>query len=210
GFVGFERGDEACHDVDNVTAPFLLAVALQSGPAHVVLIGALLVGQMAELNGLYDAVDYHGRSEPRSKAQKEHLAPLVASQRLHSGIVDDLHGTTECLSKIEPDPSASQVVWFGNRPAVENRPGIADRDPLIRPPSGELLDSGHHQPGKLEELEDDEIQKKLKEEKEKIANIFKACLAINDERVRIRPRDVDNWRWNAPRFSNHPEGSVPL
>src|SRR5262245_63700669 len=78
--VGFERGDEAGHDVGNVTAPFLLAMALQSGAAHVVLIGALLVGQMAELHGLYDAVDYHGRSEPRSKAQKEDLAALVASQ----------------------------------------------------------------------------------------------------------------------------------
>src|SRR5262249_40688348 len=86
-------------------------------------------------------------SEPRSKAQKEDLAALVASQRLHGGIVDDLHGTTECLCKIEPDPSASEVVWFGNRPAVENRPGIADRDPVIRPPSGELLDSRQHPPG---------------------------------------------------------------
>src|SRR5262249_6496082 len=76
GSVGLERGDEAGHDVGNVTAPFLLAVALQSGAAHVVLIGALLVGQMAELHGLYDAVDYHGRSEPRSKAQKEDLAAL--------------------------------------------------------------------------------------------------------------------------------------
>src|SRR5215467_11774882 len=145
--VGLERGDEACHDVGNVTAPFLLAVALQSGAAHVVLIGTLLVGQMAELHGFYDAVDYHGRSELRSKAQKEHLAALVASQRLHGGIVDDLHGMTEYLCKIEPDPSASQVVWFGNRPAVENRPGIADRDHVIRPPSGDLLDSGYHPPG---------------------------------------------------------------
>src|SRR5262249_57208984 len=66
GFVGLKRGDEACHDVGNMTAPFLLAVALQSAPAHVVLIGALLVGQMPELPGLYDPAHPHPPSQPRS------------------------------------------------------------------------------------------------------------------------------------------------
>jgi hypothetical protein len=32
GFVGLERGDEAPHHIEDVTAPFLLAVALQ--PVH--------------------------------------------------------------------------------------------------------------------------------------------------------------------------------
>src|SRR5262245_62492583 len=47
-FVGLERGDEALHDVGNVSAPFLLAVALQPNPADVVLISALLIGQVTE------------------------------------------------------------------------------------------------------------------------------------------------------------------
>ena len=58
--IGLQRGDEAGHDVGNVTPPFLFAVALQSGPADVVLIGTLLVGQVTELHGLHDAVDNHG------------------------------------------------------------------------------------------------------------------------------------------------------
>ena len=54
--VGLERGDEAGHDVGNVTAPFLLAVALQSDTAHVVLIGSLFVGQVTEFHGLHNPV----------------------------------------------------------------------------------------------------------------------------------------------------------
>jgi hypothetical protein len=98
-------------------------------------------GQVAEFHGLHDAIHDHGRSNPRSEAQKEHLAAVVAAQSLHGGVVDDLHRTTECGCEIEPDPSASQVVWFSNRPAVENRARIADRHYVIRPTPGELLDS---------------------------------------------------------------------
>src|SRR5262249_27769603 len=83
GFVGLERGDEALHDVGNLSAPFLLAVALQSGPAHVVLIGTLLVGQVTELHGLHDPVHNHGRSKSGSEAYKEHLPPVLSPHPLH-------------------------------------------------------------------------------------------------------------------------------
>ena len=66
--VGLERGDEAGHDVGNVTAPFLLAVALQSGTAHVVLIGSLFVGQVTEFHGLHNPVHNQGGSKSRSEA----------------------------------------------------------------------------------------------------------------------------------------------
>ena len=92
--------------------------------------------------------DDHGRAKPRSKAQKQHLAAAVASQRLHGGIVDDLHGMAEFLCKIESNPSTSQVVWFGHRSAMEHRTGIAHRDHVIRPPLRELLHSRHHPLGR--------------------------------------------------------------
>src|SRR6202023_220325 len=91
--VGLPRRNQASHHAGNVTPPFLLAVALQSRPAYIVLIGALLVGQVTELHGLHDAVDNHGRSKPGSEPQKEHLAALAAPQGLHSGVVNDLDGT---------------------------------------------------------------------------------------------------------------------
>src|SRR6202035_5371036 len=128
--VGLQSRNQASHDVGNVTPPFLLAVALQSCPADIVLIGALLVGQVTEFHGFHDAVDNDGRSKPGSEAQKEHLAALVAPQCLHGGVVDDLHRAAECCGKIESDPPASQVVRVRDRPAVENRAGIADRHHL--------------------------------------------------------------------------------
>src|SRR3977135_2725587 len=91
--VGLQRSNEAGPDVGYITPPLLLAVALQSRPAYIVLIGALLVGQVTEIHGLHDAVDDDGRSKPSSEAQKEHLTALVAPQGLHGGVVDDLHGT---------------------------------------------------------------------------------------------------------------------
>src|SRR5262249_48101221 len=59
-FVGLERGDEPCHNVGDVPPPLLLAVPFQSGVPHIVLIGALLVGQVTEFHGLDNAVDDHG------------------------------------------------------------------------------------------------------------------------------------------------------
>src|SRR5262245_44425874 len=139
GIVGLERGDEARHDVGNVTPPLLLAVAVQAGHADIVLIDALLVGQVTKLHGLHDAVDNHGRAESGSEAQKEHLAALVAPQGLHGGVVDDLYRMTECCGEIESDPSASQVMWLGNRATVQNRARIADRHHVVRPILSELL-----------------------------------------------------------------------
>src|SRR5262249_7663297 len=94
--VGLERGKEACHNICHVTTPLLLSVAVQSGVTYIVLISALLVGQVTELHRLHDAVDDHGRSKPGSEAEKEHLAAPVAPQSLHCGVVNDLHGMAEC------------------------------------------------------------------------------------------------------------------
>src|SRR5262249_24882225 len=93
--IGLERRNQPRHDVGDVTTPFLLAVALQAGTPHVVLEGGLLVGQMAELHRLHDAIDDHGRSKSRSQSQKQHLATPVASQSLHGGIIDELCRTAE-------------------------------------------------------------------------------------------------------------------
>ena len=99
GFVGLQRRDETRHNVGDVAPPPLLAVAHQSRPAHIILVGALLVRQMAKLHRLNDAVDDDGRSKPGSKAQKKHLAAPVASQRLHGGVVDKFHGAAKCASR---------------------------------------------------------------------------------------------------------------
>jgi hypothetical protein len=69
-----------------------------------------LVRQVGNLHRRHDALDDHGRAKSRSQAQKQHFAALVAAQRLHGRVIDDLHGTTEGAREIEPDPAASKVV----------------------------------------------------------------------------------------------------
>src|SRR5262245_9476889 len=54
--VGFEGGDQEGYYVRHILAPLLLAQPIQSANAHVILIGALLVRQMAQLHRLGDAV----------------------------------------------------------------------------------------------------------------------------------------------------------
>src|SRR3974390_2884319 len=117
---GLQRRDEAGHDVGNIAPPFLLAATFQSRFPDIILIGALLVGQMTKLHGLNNAVNNHGRSEPGSEAEKKHLAAAVAPQGLHGSVIDDLHGATECRHEIEPNPPTTQVVWFGDRSAAQH------------------------------------------------------------------------------------------
>src|SRR5215471_4898991 len=147
GVIGLECGNQASYDIGNVAAPFLLAVALESAPTHVILIGGLLVGQVTKLHGLHDAVHNHRRSKPGSETEEQHLSALVAAQRLHGCVVDDLYRVAECGSEIERDPSAAEIAWFGDRSAVDDWAGIADRYHVILPIAGESVDAGHHLPG---------------------------------------------------------------
>ena len=99
---------------------------------------------MPQLHRLKYSVDDHCGPEPRAEAQKEHAAPLVASERLHGSIIDNLDWTPECLAEIKSDPAAAQVVWLVEGASVDYRPGIADRDEAIVPVFGDALHIPHH------------------------------------------------------------------
>src|SRR5262245_41824743 len=147
GVVGLKRGDEMPDDIENVMAPFLLAVTLEPMATHIVLIDAFLVRQVTEFHWLDDAVYDHRRSKAGSKADKEHLAALVAAQGLHGCVIDDLYRTAERCCEIEPDPSAAEIVRFGDRTAMQNRAWIADRHHVVAPIPRQLLHAGDHSPG---------------------------------------------------------------
>src|SRR5262249_54829196 len=78
--VGLEGCGQAGHHVRDVATPLLLAPLFQAAPSDVVLLGALLVRQMAELHRLDDPVDDERGAEPGAESQEEHLPALVASQ----------------------------------------------------------------------------------------------------------------------------------
>src|SRR5262245_24145930 len=48
-FIGFQGGVEAGHHIRNMTTPFSFAVFLQSPHSDVILVGSLLVREMAQL-----------------------------------------------------------------------------------------------------------------------------------------------------------------
>src|SRR6516162_5732828 len=98
---------EALDDVGHMTPPLLFTVALYAGTSDVILVGAFLVRQMAELHRLYHAVGDKGGAQACSQAQKQHLATFVASQGLHGGVVDHFDWTTERLREIKREPAPS-------------------------------------------------------------------------------------------------------
>src|SRR5262245_38962284 len=124
--------------------PFLPSEPLESPLAHIVLVRALSVWLVAQLHGRHDAVCDQSGAEPSAQAQKEQHAALIAPQRLHGRIVDDLDGAPEGGCKIKPDPTRAEVLRFGHHVTLEYRPRVANRYRVIRPLSGELFDDGDH------------------------------------------------------------------
>src|SRR5262249_16922641 len=118
--VGLEGGDQEGYHVRYILRPLLLSSPIQSANAHIILIGALLVRQMAQLHRLDDAVQNHGSTQTRSQAQEKHLAALVAPQSLHGRIIDDLDWAPECCSIVEPHPTRAEAMPFCNRPAMQD------------------------------------------------------------------------------------------
>src|SRR5262245_63928807 len=102
--VGVEGRDQASHPVFDMLLPSLPAEPLESPLAHIVLVGALSVWLVAQLHGRHDAVCDQSGAEPGAQAQKEQHAALIAPQRLHGRIIDELDGAPEGSFEIKPDP----------------------------------------------------------------------------------------------------------
>lgn len=99
---------------------------------------------MGQFHGLNDAVHNKGGAEAGTQPEEQHLAALIASQSLHGRVIDDLGRTPECASKIKSHPARSQMMRFGNRSIVQDRPRIAHRNHIIFPSSDDPLDAGDH------------------------------------------------------------------
>src|SRR5262249_4509375 len=95
-------------------------------------------------HGLNNAVHYHRGSQTCAQSEKEQLPAFIASERLHRSIVHDPDGATECLSEIESDPAATQVMRFCNRMTVQDRSRITDRDHVERPSPRQFANICNH------------------------------------------------------------------
>src|SRR5262249_60689625 len=88
--VWFEGGAQEGYYVRYRLAPVLLASPLQSANAHVILKGALLVPQMAQLHRLDNAVQNHGGTHAPSHAPAKQLSPPFAPHSLQGRIIHNL------------------------------------------------------------------------------------------------------------------------
>ena len=142
--VRLEGCCQAFNNIKDIFAPFVLTVPLQTSKADVVLVGSLAIGKVAELHGLQESVDNHSGAKARTQAKEQHASTLVASQRLHGGVVNHLDRASERFLEVEPHPAGSQVVWIVKNTALQHRSRISDRDGVELPFGSELLDLGHH------------------------------------------------------------------
>src|SRR5262245_9308341 len=90
-FVEFENVDEQRDDFEDRLAPFLDPDAGQSLQAQELFVGAALVRHMSELHWQERTVDDECGAKAGAQPEKQHLAALVAADRLHRGVVQDLH-----------------------------------------------------------------------------------------------------------------------
>src|ERR1019366_2342106 len=136
---------EPFHHIGHVAAPVLLPKSLQTANTNVVLkCSPVLVRKMSQFHRLEYPVNDHGRPESGAEAQKQHPASLVASESLHSGVIDNLDGTVERLAEIESDPAAAKIVGLVHGVSVNDGTRIADRHAVILPALGEALDIPYH------------------------------------------------------------------
>ncbi len=146
--VGFERGFQFPHHVHHVAAPLLLAQALQTRFADVVLIGAaMLVRKMGELEGLQDSVHNQRGTETRAQAEEQHAAAVVAAEGLHGRVIEDPDRMMEGFAEVEADPASAEIVGLGYGLAVEYRAGITDGNDIVLPLGDGAEDVGDHLAG---------------------------------------------------------------
>src|SRR6266850_3093040 len=81
---------------------------------------------------------------PVPRPRNSIVAASVASQRLHSRIIDDPHRAPECAFEIETYPALCEVSGLGDRPIETDQPGVTDGHQLIFPVFSQLFHAGNH------------------------------------------------------------------
>src|SRR5215469_11229094 len=99
---------------------------LEPAKADIILIGPILVREVAEFHRLDDAIYNKRGAKAGSQTEEKHSSVLVASERLHRRVVNDLDWTLESGFEIEANPPLREVMGLGYRPIVLDRPWIPD------------------------------------------------------------------------------------
>ena len=125
--VGQDSRREVRDGLEHVLLPALVPVALLPGLADVVLERRLPVREVPQLHRRDDAVEDHRRAEPGAEPEEEHAPALVAAERLHGRVVDDLRRLAEGRLEVEPDPALAEVDRLADDLTVPHGRGHARR-----------------------------------------------------------------------------------
>ena len=93
---------------------------------------------MLHLHGHHEAVDDECRPEAGPQSEEEHPPAVVAAERLHRGVVDDLRRLAERGLEVEPDPARPEVDRLADDLPVDHWSRDADGDTYVLP-VGRLL-----------------------------------------------------------------------
>ncbi len=129
--LGRQRGGEPRDDILDAFAPLALAVAYERLFADVILERRPAVRQVREFHRHQRAVDDERGAEPGAEAQEQHLAALIAAERLHRRIVDHPHRTSRTRPRSRNSPSRVPG-YAARRRACGARPGPDSRSPPRR------------------------------------------------------------------------------
>src|SRR5207249_8501523 len=97
-----------------------------------------------ERHGFSSTANNQGSAETGAWTQEKHAPTLIASQRLHGGIIDHPHRTPEGLAKVDSHPSTTEILRFGDGTSVQHRPRVPDGHGFVLPVLREALDSLNH------------------------------------------------------------------
>src|SRR5271166_1625089 len=75
---------------------------------------------MRQLQRRQHVINDERRAQARSQAEKQHASAFVTAQRLHGGVIYDLHWRRERGGVVESDPTGGQVVRLHRWLAVDD------------------------------------------------------------------------------------------
>ena len=135
------RGAQQLGAFEHGGAPAFFAERLQAALAEQVLERLVLERQVRELER-HDAaiVDERG-AEAGAEAEEQHAPALVAAERLHGGVVQDLDGLAKRRGPVEVHPALAEVPGLFDHLAAEHRAGNAEGDDVVVPVGGVGLDA---------------------------------------------------------------------
>src|SRR6186997_2544733 len=99
---------------------------------------------MREFHWHQQPLRYQSGTEACAESEEQHASTRVRAERLHRGVVDNLHRRAERLLVVETHPATTQIVRFMRGPAALDGTWVTNRHGVILPALDGLAHCGGH------------------------------------------------------------------